>query len=259
VRIFIVASDEPFYLVPYLRRVIARCTPSVVGMAVHAPVVKRRNLKRSLSMMLLAMLILPVRQWLRLVMWAGRDALAGLGLARTDHHLADVCREFDIPVRRISSVNAPEFVEFLQSEQVDVLFHQSPEILRAPVLRAPRIAVLNRHMSLLPAYRGAWPIFWQLANDEPEVGVTFHIVDEGIDSGAIVARQAVRRERNESMSALMQRLFDIAVPLTCEALARLADGRREGAAVTGGAVYKTPTPGQILRYVFKRPMSSPAL
>lgn len=257
-RIFIVASDEPIYLVPYLRQVMSQCASSVIGMAVHAPVTKRRNLQRSLSLLLLAMVIVPVGQWFRLAIWICRDVLAKLGVGSTTHHLADVGREFGIPVRSISSVNAPEFIEFLRAERIDVLFHQTPEILRAPVLRVPRIAVLNRHMSPLPAYRGAWPIFWQVANNEPEVGVTFHLVDEGIDSGAIVAQQRVRREENESMADLMQRLFDLAVPLTCEAFARLADGRVDGGTATGGVVYRTPTPQQIVRYIFRRPVSSPA-
>lgn len=257
-RIFIVASDEPYYLVPYLRLVLERCAPAVVGIAVHAPPRKRFSLQRSLSMMLLAMLIVPVGQWFRFLGWSGRDLLAKLGLAETDHHLADLGRDFGIPVRQISSVNAPEFVELMRREQVDVLFHQSPEILRSPVLAAPRVAVLNRHMSPLPAYRGAWPIFWQLANNEPEVGVTFHIVDDGIDSGAIVTQQRVRREGNESMAALVRRLFNLAVPMTCDAFARLAEGKVEGGTAAGGFVYRTPTPQQIVRYLFRRPVSSPA-
>ena len=258
-RVFIVASDDPFYLVPYLRGVLQRCAPVVVGMGVHAPASKRRSLQRSLSTLLLALLMVPMRRWWQPLLWALRDALAAIGVANSAHRIADLGREFDIPVRRVASVNAPDFVEFIRAQQIDVLFHQTPEILRAAVLGAPRVAVLNRHMSPLPAYRGAWPIFWQLANDEPEVGITFHVVDEGIDSGAIVVQQRLRREGNESMAALMQRLFDAAVPLTCDAFSRLAQGPLGGAAPAGGVVYRTPTPAQIVRYILRRPLSSPAL
>ena len=254
-KVFIVASDEPVYLVPYLRRVISSCRSMIVGVAVHAPQARRFSLRRSLSLALLALLIISPRQWAQLVVWRLKDLLSALGLARTTHHLADVCRDMGVPVRQVASVNAPAFIEYLREQNVDVLFHQTPEILRAPVLGAPRIAVVNRHMSLLPAYRGAWPIFWQLANGEQTVGVSVHIVDEGIDSGAVLSQQALRRERRESMSALLAKLFDIAAPLTCEALTRLSSGRPPGS-VASGTVFRTPTPAQILRYMFRPAPSS---
>ena len=204
------------------------------------------------------MLVISPRQWCRLVIWKCADALAAIGIGRTSHHLADVCREAGIPVRQVGSVNAEAFVTWLREQRIDVLFHQTPEILRAPVLQAPAVAVLNRHMSVLPAYRGAWPLFWQFANGETEVGVSFHVVDEGIDSGAIVVQEAVTRRRGESMAAALERLFARAVPLTCAAFERLGRGKPESQGATGGVVYRTPTAGQILRYLFTPARSSAA-
>src|SRR5687768_3854190 len=104
-RVFIVASDEPVYLVPYVRRVIQECRARIVGVGVHTPAARRIGFQRTLSRALLSMLVISPRQWCRLLIWKCADALAALGIGRTSHHLADVCREAGIPVRQVGSVN----------------------------------------------------------------------------------------------------------------------------------------------------------
>ena len=250
-RLFVVSSDEPLYLVPYLRRVINECRQTIVGVGVHAPAPKRAPLGRLLSTVLLGLVMTSPRQWWQLLAWKARDMAARLGAAATTHHLADVCRETGVPCHRVTSVNADTFVAVLREYGVDVLLHQTPEILTGAVLRTPSIGVLNRHLSLLPAYRGAWPLFWQLSNGEREVGISLHLVDEGIDSGAVVVQEAVTRQRGESAAALMARLFDRSVPLTCAALQKLGGGRPPSQGMTEGRLYKTPTPMQILAFLFK--------
>jgi methionyl-tRNA formyltransferase len=51
--------------------------------------------------------------------------------------------------------------------------------------------VLNLHPSLLPAYRGPAPLFWQLRAGETRTGVTLHRIDAGIDTGDILSRKEV--------------------------------------------------------------------
>jgi methionyl-tRNA formyltransferase len=48
--------------------------------------------------------------------------------------------------------------------------------------------VLNLHLGKLPEYRGMRPCNWALRNGETVAGVTLHEVDEGIDTGPIVAQ-----------------------------------------------------------------------
>jgi len=51
-----------------------------------------------------------------------------------------------------------------------------------------RKTYINVHGSLLPKYRGMHPTFWAIMNEEEELGVTFHLVDEFMDSGDIVTQ-----------------------------------------------------------------------
>ena len=64
---------------------------------------------------------------------------------------------------------------------------------RIPValLSAPRHGWWNLHPSLLPAYRGPDPLFWQQQAGETATGITLHQMDEGFDTGPILASSAV--------------------------------------------------------------------
>ncbi|ETX01968.1 MAG: hypothetical protein ETSY1_05300 [Candidatus Entotheonella factor] len=51
---------------------------------------------------------------------------------------------------------------------------------------------INIHPSLLPSYRGPEPIIWGLLDRAESFGITLHQVDEGIDTGDIVAQREIR-------------------------------------------------------------------
>lgn len=253
-RLFVTAVNEPIYLVPYIRAVLQTCGATVVGVAEVRSKRRPFNAGRSLSLALLALLVLSPRQIIRLAGLRVREWFAGLGVGTTRHRLADVCRELSVPFHTIESANDPVFCAQLVELKVDVLLNQTSELLREPLLGIPRMGVINRHLSPLPSYRGAWPIFWQFANREPRLGVTIHLVDRGLDTGAIIAQQTVARSAM-SMSAAVADLFERSVPLTCEALRRLNRGEplqpNDG---MNASTFRTPTPAQIVSYMLGLPV-----
>jgi folate-dependent phosphoribosylglycinamide formyltransferase PurN len=246
--LFVTAVDEPIYLVPFIRRVIQTCGATVVGVAEVAPRRSRVSFRRRLSLALLGFLLFTPGQLVRLAWFRLREVAAALGLATTTHRLVDLCRERSIPFRRIESANHPEFTAHLAELGVDVLLNQTSELLREPLLTTPRFGVINRHLSLLPAYRGAWPIFWQFAMREREVGVTIHLVDRGLDTGEILAQSAMPRVPRATMAATVAALFDRSVPLMCEALRTLCGRlRRPRPSRRSGSAGKSQwPPGQSL-------------
>lgn len=54
--------------------------------------------------------------------------------------------------------------------------------------------IYNIHFGKLPEYRGANPVFWQLKNQEPVLGLTIHHVTEGLDAGAVVWKKEIPSE-----------------------------------------------------------------
>lgn len=97
-----------------------------------------------------------------------------------------------IPVWEVTSMSAPESINLFSQYQPDVLCVAcfSLYIPRA-MLNFPRLGCLNVHPSLLPANRGPDPLFWTFHDGHHETGVTIHKMDEGLDTGPIVAQEKI--------------------------------------------------------------------
>jgi methionyl-tRNA formyltransferase len=86
-------------------------------------------------------------------------------------------------------------------------------ILPKPILEAPRLGCINVHASLLPHWRGAAPIQRAILAGDEISGVTLMQMDEGLDTGPMLARQTIDiRHRNagevtEEMSNLGARML----------------------------------------------------
>jgi methionyl-tRNA formyltransferase len=90
------------------------------------------------------------------------------------------------------NVNAPEFVESIRKFGADlglsIAFNQ---ILRPPVLATTRLGFVNFHAGKLPHFRGRNIINWAIINGESEIGMTAHLIDEGIDTGDILLQRTL--------------------------------------------------------------------
>lgn len=97
-----------------------------------------------------------------------------------------------IPVWEVSNLSHPEAIALFASYQPDIICVAcfSLRILRA-ILSIPRFGCLNVHPSLLPANRGPAPLFWTLREGDLQTGVTIHMMDEGLDTGDIVAQEGI--------------------------------------------------------------------
>lgn len=81
------------------------------------------------------------------------------------------------------------------------------KIFQPPFVRKYRNRILNVHPTLLPAFPGAHPVADTLAYGVKVAGVTVHFVDEGVDSGPIIAQRAVPvldTDDEESLHARIQ-------------------------------------------------------
>jgi phosphoribosylglycinamide formyltransferase-1 len=69
--------------------------------------------------------------------------------------------------------------------------------------------ILNVHPSLLPAFPGVDAVGDALAAGVPETGVTVHVVDEGVDTGPVVAQEPVPILAGDTREALLERLHAV--------------------------------------------------
>jgi methionyl-tRNA formyltransferase len=105
------------------------------------------------------------------------------------------------------------------------------------VLAVPRLGIVNGHPSLLPQWRGPNPFGWTLRSGASDVGFTFHLMDEGLDTGPILAQGTAPLGDDASMETLFERLPALAADLLPKALARVESGDRGDPQSEEGASY----------------------
>jgi methionyl-tRNA formyltransferase len=92
-------------------------------------------------------------------------------------------------------------------------------ILPEPMLAAPRRGCLNIHASLLPRWRGAAPIQAAVLAGDAETGVTIMQMDAGLDTGAMLLREAVPITAETTAADLHDRLAEMGARLILRTLA----------------------------------------
>ena len=97
--------------------------------------------------------------------------------------------ELGIPVLQPDTLRDEQVVAELAAFQPDVIIVIAyGKILPKAVLDIPKYGCLNVHGSLLPKYRGAAPIQYAVKDGEAVSGVTIMLLDEGLDTGAILKK-----------------------------------------------------------------------
>jgi methionyl-tRNA formyltransferase len=140
------------------------------------------------------------------------------------HSIEGVCRRYDIPVFKSRNVNNKNTIDWIQQLSPDILLSSGNQIFRKKLLSVSKIACLNRHTSLLPAYKGIYPIFWCLLNDEEFVGVSVHTMTAQIDQGKVVAQERLRVQEKDTFFSLFEKCFELSVDVVCEAIDRAEKG-----------------------------------
>ena len=107
-----------------------------------------------------------------------------------------------------------------------------PEFVRAFPWR-----IINLHPALLPAFPGTNSIAEALQHGVKVTGVTVHFVDEGLDTGPIIAQEAVRVEEGDTRDTLAERIHRVEHELLPRTIRLLAAGKVEAASFgnAGGA------------------------
>lgn len=103
-------------------------------------------------------------------------------------------------------------------------------ILSPAIVRAFHGRLINIHPALLPAFPGAHAVRDALRHGAQTTGVTVHFVDEGVDTGPIIAQEAVPVRPDDTEATLAARIHTVEHRLYPEVIRRIAEGaiRLEG-------------------------------
>ncbi len=129
-----------------------------------------------------------------------------------------------LPLLQPESLKDGEFLEALREWDADIFVVVAFRMLPKAVWSMPPKGTFNLHASLLPAYRGAAPINWALINGETRTGVTTFLLDEHIDTGAVLFQEEVEILPDEDYGSLYGRLMDAGSALVLKTVDALLDG-----------------------------------
>src|SRR5665213_942934 len=112
-----------------------------------------------------------------------------------------------LPLLQPATLRAPQAVAAVAALAPDLMVVVAyGQILPREVLRLPRLGCINIHASLLPRWRGAAPIQRAILAGDVATGVTLMQMDEGLDTGGILAVHSVpigARDTSASLHATL--------------------------------------------------------
>jgi methionyl-tRNA formyltransferase len=154
--------------------------------------------------------------------WTQPDRPAGRGHKLAPPPVKEFALAHGLFVHQPLKIRTQEAAALFASHEADAAIVVAyGRILPPTFLRAPRLGCINVHFSLLPNYRGAAPVNWAIVRGERRTGVTTMLMDEGLDTGALLLQREAEIGERETAPELMARLSEIGAGLLGETLQRL--------------------------------------
>jgi methionyl-tRNA formyltransferase len=131
------------------------------------------------------------------------DAPAGRGRTLTSSPVADVAGLSGVPVLKTSDLMSHRD-KFAEVDCVIVVAFGA--MVPRELLAVPKFGWINVHFSLLPHWRGAAPVQYAILSGDEFTGVTTFQIDEGLDTGPMLAYLTTQIEPGQTATELLDRL-----------------------------------------------------
>jgi methionyl-tRNA formyltransferase len=182
---------------------------------------------------------------LRMRRWFA-NASARLGARRLDEQ----ARELGIPMLEVDNLQVPELKPFISSLRCELGLSLGNGYIPKSVFSLTPLGMVNLHHEVLPDFRGAQSVIWQIYEGSDTTGFTIHRIDAGIDTGPIVLVERVPIAFGKSLEETVTATYAELIRLSGIALARVLRNPsliERAAPQPGGRHYTTPSGLQFLR------------
>lgn len=154
------------------------------------------------------------------------DRRVGRGKRLTETPVKAYAAQRNLTVYQPGSLHPDEYsVEVLEALNPEVIVVAAyGVILPSRIVKLPALGCLNVHPSLLPKYRGATPVPAAILNGDDTSGVTLIKLDEGMDTGPIIAQREASVYPDDTTERLTRRLFEHGATLLIDTLPQWAGG-----------------------------------
>lgn len=153
------------------------------------------------------------------------DRPAGRGRKVAANPVKRLAEASGFPIYQPETLRSSDAVARLSAWDPDVIVVAAfGQILRKAVLELAPYGCVNVHASLLPRWRGASPVAAAILAGDDETGVTIIKLDEGMDTGPILAQEVTGIEVDDTAATLSARLAELGAQLLVEVLSPYLEG-----------------------------------
>lgn len=154
-------------------------------------------------------------------------------------------------ITRVNSVNDDTCLLLLQELQPAIVVVNGTRIIASRVLKSVEAKFVNTHAGVTPKYRGVHGAYWALVqNDAAHCGVTVHLVDPGIDTGAVIYQQNIEPSASDNFTTYPLLQLAAGIPLMKKAIGDIAAGRLQ--LIEGTAESRLWSHPGIFQYLYHR-------
>ncbi len=154
----------------------------------------------------------------------GYSVGAVIGVDQEDE-VDQLAEQYGFPILLLDKINSLESVAQLKELDSDLfVLCGYNKILKKSVIEIPPLGTINLHGGKLPEYRGAAPINWQIINGEIIGGCSIIYVDEGIDTGDIIAQEIYPLEAEDTHASVLDKTLEIFPRLLVQVLEQVESG-----------------------------------
>jgi folate-dependent phosphoribosylglycinamide formyltransferase PurN len=152
-------------------------------------------------------------------------------------------------ITHVENINDPTSLGIIAAHQPKVIIVNGTRILKSATLQASPATFINTHQGITPQYRGAHGGYWALHEKDPNhCGVTVHVVDEGIDTGNVIAQALIQPEPQDSYVTYPYLQTAAALPHLKAAVSAVLDETLTSTTISGAsAVWYHPGIWQYLK------------
>jgi methionyl-tRNA formyltransferase len=154
------------------------------------------------------------------------DTTQKRGLKKQPSPVKQFASSLSMPVITPINLQDTSFLTRLQDCNAALFITASyGKILPAKVLTIPSLFSINIHPSLLPEYRGADPLFWQIAHRVQKTGVTLFQMLPSLDNGPILKQESFPLEENDTYESLEKKAIQCGITLLEQLLEDIQNNR----------------------------------
>ena len=152
-----------------------------------------------------------------------------------------------LPVLQPERLKAPDFLTALAAYRADLFIVVAFRMLPKEVWGMPPLGTFNLHASLLPRYRGAAPIQRAIWNGETETGITTFLLDEHMDTGALLMQERIPITPDDNAGSLHDKLMTAGGPMVVATAKGLLAGTLRGRPQTEATAASLPVAPKIFK------------